>query len=154
MKLVISDSHEGLEQAIAAVLPGAAWRRCRVHFVRNLLTKVPKSAQTLVATLVRSIFAQPDMAAVWAQHERIVEQLQARFAQAAAVLAEAGPEVLAFAAFPKEHCRQTWSNNPQERLNKEVRRRTDVVGIFPDRAAIIRLVGGVLAERHDEWVVP
>lgn len=153
VKLVISDSHEGLKQAIAAVLPGASWQRCRVHFVRNLLTKVPKSAQTLVATLVRSIFAQPDLAAVWAQHERIVEQLQSRFAQAATMLAEAGPEVLAFATFPKEHWRQIWSNNPQERLNKEVRRRTDVVGIFPDRGAIIRLVGGVLAEQHDEWTV-
>jgi putative transposase len=115
VKLVISDSHEGLKQAIAAVLPGAGWQRGRVHFVRNLLTKVPKSAQTLVATLVRSIFAQPDMAAaVWAVTERIVEQLQSRFAQAAALLAEAGLEVLAFATFPKEHWRQIWSNNPQE----------------------------------------
>ena len=129
VKLVISDSHEGLKQASAAVLPGAGWQRCRVHFVRNLLTKVPKSAQTLVATLVRSIFAQPDMAVVWAQHERIVEQLQSRFAQAATMLAEAGPEVLAFTTFPKEHWRQIWSNNPQEGLNKEVRRRTDVVGM-------------------------
>lgn len=82
VNLVISDSHEGLKQAIAAVLPGAGWQRCRVHFVLNLLTWVPKSAQTLVASLVRSIFAQPDMAAVWSQHERIVEQLQSRFAQA------------------------------------------------------------------------
>ena len=128
VKLVISDSHEGLKQAIAAVLPGAGWQRCRVHFVRNLLTKVPKSAQTLVATLVRSIFAQPDLAAVWAQHERIVEQLQSRFAQAATMLAEAGPEVLAFATFPKEHWRQIWSNTPQEDPNREIRRRTEVVG--------------------------
>jgi putative transposase len=141
--LVISDDHLGLKRAIAAVLPGAGWQRCRVHFIRNLLTRVPKSAQTLVATLVRSIFAQPDQEAVWAQHGRIVEQL----------LAAAGPDVLAFATFPREHWRQIWSNNPQERLNKEVRRRTDVVGIFPDRAAIIRLVGAVLAEQHDEWLV-
>ena len=149
VRLVISDSHEGLKQAIAAVLPGAAWQRCRVHFVRNLLTRVPKSAQTLVATLVRSIFAQPDEPAVWAQHTRMVEQLLERFPEAAALLAEAGPEVLAFVTFPKEHWRQIWSNNPQERLTKEVRRRTDVVGIFPNRAAVIRLVGAVLAEQHD-----
>lgn len=153
VRLVISDDHLGLKRAIAAVLPGAGWQRCRVHFVRNLLTRVPKSAQTLVATLVRSIFAQPDQEAVWAQHGRIVEQLQERFPEAAELLAEAGPDVLAFATFPREHWRQIWSNNPQERLNKEVRRRTDVVGIFPDRAAIIRLVGAVLAEQHDEWLV-
>ena len=138
---------------IAAVLPGAGWQRCRVHFVRNLLTRVPKSAQTLVATLVRSIFAQPDQEAVGSQHGRIVEQLQERFPEAAKLLAEAGPDVLAFASFPREHWRQIWSNNPQERLNKEVRRRTDVVGIFPDRAAVVRLVGAVLAEQHDEWLV-
>ncbi len=153
VRLIISDDHLGLKQAIAAVLPGAGWQRCRVHFVRNLLTRVPKSAGTLVATLVRSIFAQPDHAAVWAQHARMVEQLEERFPEAAALLAEAGPDVLAFATFPREHWRQIWSNNPQERLNKEVRRRTDVVGIFPDRAAIVRLVGAVLAEQHDEWTV-
>jgi putative transposase len=153
VRLVISDDHLGLKQAIAAVLPGAGWQRCRVHFVRNLLTRVPKSAQTLVATLVRSIFAQPDQEAVWAQHQRMVEQLQERFPDAAHLLAEAAPDVLAFATFPREHWRQIWSNNPQERLNKEVRRRTDVAGIFPDRAAVIRLVGAVLAEQHDEWLV-
>ena len=153
VKLVISDDHLGLKQAIAAVLPGAGWQRCRVHFVRNLLTRVPKSAGTLVATLVRSIFAQPDREAVWAQHARMVEQLQDRFPEAAALLAEAGPDILAFATFPREHWRQIWSNNPQERLNLEVRRRTDVVGIFPDRAAIVRLIGAVLAEQHDEWLV-
>ena len=153
VRLVISDDHLGLKQSIAAVLPGAGWQRCRVHFVRNLLTRVPKSAQTLVATLVRSIFAQPEQEAVWAQHGRMVEQLTERFPAAAALLAEAGPDVLAFATFPREHWRQIWSNNPQERLNREVRRRTDVVGIFPDRAAVVRLVGAVLAEQHDEWLV-
>jgi transposase-like protein len=153
VRLVISDDHLGLKQAIAAVLPGAGWQRCRVHFVRNLLTRVPKSAQTLVATLVRSIFAQPDQEAVWAQHGRMVEQLTERFPAAAELLAQAGPDVLAFATFPREHWRQIWSNNPQERLNREVRRRTDVVGIFPDRAAVVRLVGAVLAEQHDEWLV-
>src|SRR5438445_255695 len=120
---------------------------------KSQVSELCKSLDPMVADLVRSIFAQPDMAAVWAQHERIVEQLQSRFAQAATVLSEAGPEVLAFATFPKEHWRQIWSNNPQERLNKEVRRRTDVAGIFPDRAAVVRLVGAVLAEQHDEWLV-
>ena len=153
VRLVISDDHLGLKQAIAAVLPGAGWQRCRTHFMRNLLTRVPKSAQTLVATLVRSIFAQPDHEAVWAQHRRMVDQLQERFPDAASLLDEAGSDVLAFATFPREHWRQLWSNNPQERLNKEVRRRTDVVGIFPDRSAVLRLVGAVLAEQHDEWLV-
>src|ERR671923_1380397 len=153
VRLVISDDHLGLKQAIDAVLPGSGWQRCRVHFVRNLLARVPKSAGTLVATLVRSIFAQPDQAAVWAQHARMVEQLEERFPDAAALLAEAAPDILAFATFPRDHWRQIWSNNPQERLNKEVRRRTDVVGIFPDRGAVIRLVGAVLAEQHDEWTV-
>jgi putative transposase len=153
VKLVISDSHEGLKAAIGAVLPGAAWQRCRVHFNRNLMARVPKSAQDLVATLCRSIYGQPDQRAVWSQHARVTEQLQERFPEAATMLAEAGPEVLAFASFPKENWRQIWSNNPQERLNREVRRRTDVVGIFPNRGALIRLVGAVLAEQHDEWAV-
>lgn len=124
VELVISDAHQGLKQAIAAVLPGSSWQRCRTHFMRNLLCRVPKSAQALVATLVRTVFAQPDAASTWAQHARI-----------------------------KEHWRQVWSNNPQERLNKELRRRTEVVGIFPNREAVIRLVGAVLAEQHDEWAV-
>src|SRR5256886_3898270 len=147
-KLVVSDDHLGLKQAIAAVLPGASWQRCRVHFLRNLLARGPKSAQTMMATLVRSIFDQVDANSVWVQHGRVVEQLQERFAEAAELLAEAGPDVLAFASFPHEHWRQIWSNNPQERLNKEVRRRTDVVGIFPNRAAIIRLLGAGLAGQH------
>ena len=117
-----------------STLPGATWQRCRTHFMRNLLTRVPKSAQAMVATLVRTIFAQPDAASVWAQHARVVEQLAERFPAAAELLADAAADVLAFTAFPKEHWRQIWSNNPQERLNKELRRRTDVVGIFPNRA--------------------
>jgi putative transposase len=151
VQLVISDAHPGLLEAARSVMGGAAWQRCRTHYLRNLLTKVPKSAQPLVATLVRSIFAQPDAAQVIAQHERVVDQLAERFAAAAAHLAEAGPEILAFTSFPKEHWRQVWSTNPQERLNKEIRRRTDVVGTFPDRASVLRLVGAVLAETHDEW---
>lgn len=153
VELVISDAHPGLKQAIAAALPGASWQRCRTHFMRNLLVRVPKSAQAMVATLVRSIFAQPDTESVRAQHGRIVEQLLPRFLQAATLLADATEELLAFTAFPKEHWRQIWSNNPQERLNREIRRRTDVVGIFPNREAIIRLVGAVLCEVHDEWAV-
>jgi putative transposase len=153
VQLVTSDAHEGLKAAIAAVLPGASWQRCRTHFARNLLTRVPKSAGDLVATLNRSIFAQPDAGSVWAQHERIVAQLQPRFPAAADLLAEAAADLLAFTAFPKEHWRQLWSNNPQERLNREIRRRTEVVGIFPNRPAVLRLVGAVLAEQHDEWQV-
>jgi transposase-like protein len=150
--LVISDAHAGLKDAVASVLRGAAWQRCRTHFVRNLLTKVPKAAHGLVATFVRTIFAQPDAESVRAQHARTVEQLQPRFKEAARVLAEA-EEILAFTAFPKEHWRQIWSNNPQERLNREIRRRTDVVGIFPHRASIVRLVGAVLCELNDDWAV-
>ncbi len=153
VELVVSDAHEGLKNAIAAVLPGTAWQRCRTHFMRNLLTRVPKAAQPFVATLVRSIFAQPSPEEVHAQHARVVEQLTERFAEAAELLIEAGPDILAFAAMPPEHWRQIWSNNPQERLNREIRRRTDVVGIFPNREAIVRLVGAVLAEQHDEWAV-
>jgi transposase-like protein len=153
VKLVTSDAHPGLVDAIAATLPGAAWQRCRTHAMRNLLTRVPKAAQSFVATMVRTIFAQPDAETVLEQHARIVSQLETRFPEAAAMLEEVTPDLLAFTAFPKEHWRQVWSNNSLERLNKEIRRRTDVVGIFPDRASIIRLVGAVLAEQHDEWAV-
>jgi len=153
VELVISDDHQGLKAAIAEELPGSSWQRCRSHFLRNLLTKVPKSAQDLVATLVRSIFAQPGRDEVWAQQERVIEQLRARFPNAAEMLEDAAEDILAFSAFPKATWRQIWSNNPQERLNREIRRRTDVVGIFPNREAIVRLVGAVLAEQNDEWVV-
>ena len=153
VRLVSSDAHPGLVDAIAATLSGAAWQRCRTHFMRNLLTRVPKSAQGFVATMVRTIFAQPDAATVHEQHARIVASLEERFPEAAALLDEAGPDLLAFTGFPKEHWRQLWSNNSLERLNKEIRRRTDVVGIFPDRASIVRLVGAVLAEQNDEWAV-
>ena len=151
--LVTSDAHEGLKQAIAGVLPGASWQRCRTHFARNLLTRVPKSAQDMVATLMRSIFAQPDAKSTKEQHARVVEQLVGRFDEAANLLIDAEPDLLAFTSFPKEHWRQIWSNNTQERLNREIRRRTDVVGIFPNRPAIIRLVGAVLNEQNDEWAV-
>jgi transposase-like protein len=153
VKLASSDAHPGLVDAIAATLPGACWQRCRTHFMRNLLTQVPKSAQGFVATMVRTIFAQPDADTVHEQHARTVDQLQVRFPAAAALLEEAGTDLLAFTSFPKEHWRQLWSNNSLERLNKEIRRRTDVVGIFPNRAAVVRLVGAVLAEQNDEWAV-
>src|SRR6266496_4305361 len=153
VRLVTSDAHPGLVDAIAATLPGSAWQRCRTHAMRNLLTRVPKSAQSFVATMVRTIFAQPDAETVREQYRRIVDQLEARFSEAAALLEEAGPDLLAFTAFPKEHWRQLWSNNSLERLNKEIRRRTDVVGIFPDRASVIRLVGALLAQQNDEWAV-
>lgn len=153
VQLVVSDAHEGLKNAIGKVLHGASWQRCRTHFMRNLLSKVPKSAQSLVATLVRGIFEQPDSEAVLRMHAEVVEKLEAKFAKAAELLEEAGPDVLAFTAFPKEHWRRIWSNNPLERLNKELRRRSDVVGIFPNRDAVIRLLGAVLCEQHDEWAV-
>ena len=153
IELVVSDAHPGLKDAIASVLRGAAWQRCRTHFIRNLLTRVPKAAHGIVATYVRTIFAQPDAESVRAQHARTVEHLRGRFPRAADMLADAAEELLAFTAFPKEHWRQIWSNNPQERLNREIRRRTDVVGIFPNREAIIRLVGAVLCEIHDDWAV-
>jgi putative transposase len=153
VQLVVSDAHEGLKGAIAAVLAGATWQRCRTHAMRNLLSKVPRSAQPVVATLVRTVFAQPDSESTWAQLERVVDQLQGRFPDVATALVDMAPDLLAFTAFPKEHWRQCWSNNPQERLNKELRRRTDVVGIFPNRGAVIRLVGAVLAEQNDEWAV-
>jgi transposase-like protein len=151
VRLVVSDAHRGLVDAIGATLPGASWQRCRTHYLRNLLTKVPRSAQPWVATMVRTVFDQPDAGSVRDQFARVVETITARFPDAATHLDDAQDDLLAFAAFPHELWRQIWSNNPQERLNKEIRRRTDVVGIFPNRAAIIRLVGAVLAEQTDEW---
>ena len=153
MKLVTSDAHSGLKAAIAAELPGCTWQRCRTHFVRNLLSRVPKNAQGLVATLVRSIFAQPTSREVWAQHERVCVELARRFPQAAEMLQDASEDILAFTTFPESVWRQILSNNPQERVNREIRRRSDVVGIFPNRKAIIRLIGAVLGEYNDEWMV-
>jgi transposase-like protein len=151
---VISDDHSGLVDAIAATVPGASWQRCRTHYLRNLLTKVPKASETMVATMVRTIFAQPDTESVWAQHRRVVDHLQeVGLVDAAEHLDQAGGDILAFTGFPKAHWKQIWSNNPQERLNKEIRRRTNVVGIFPTRGSIIRLTGALLAEQHDEWAI-
>ncbi|MEV0354422.1 IS256 family transposase [Nonomuraea sp. NPDC050680] len=152
VQLVVSDCHRGLVAAIGATLAGASWQRCRTHYLRNLLTCVTKSAQPFVATLVRTIFDQPDAALVRTQHAWVVQTLEVKHPAAAEHLDAAREDLIAFAAFPREIWTQIWSNNPQERLNKEIRRRTDVVGIFPDRTAIIRLIGAVLAEQTDEWV--
>jgi transposase-like protein len=151
VQLVTSDAHAGLTAAIGATLPGACWQRCRTHYLRDLLTKTPKSMGRWVATLVRTIFDQPDAAEVAAQFGRVVTALEAKLPAVAEHLSAAREDLLAFTAFPREIWRQIWSNNPQERLNREIRRRTDVVGIFPDRGALIRLAGAVLAEQHDEW---
>ena len=158
VELVVSDahqglSHQGLRDAIATVFGGASWQRCRTHFMTNLLTRVPKRTQPWVATMVRSVYQQPSAEEVHIQHEKVVEQLSERFPQAALMLDEAGADILAFTHFPMEHWKKIWSNNPQERLKKEIRRRTDVVGIFPNRPAARRLIGAVLAEQHDEWAV-
>ena len=149
--LVTSDAHAGLVAAIQATLPGASWQRCRTHYLRDLLTKVTKTSQPWVATLVRTIFDQPDTAEVHAQFGRVVAALDGKLPAAAEHLAAARDDLLAFTAVPREIWRQVWSSNPQERLNRELRRRTDVAGIFPDRAAIIRLAGAVLMEQNDEW---
>jgi putative transposase len=151
VRLVVSDAHQGLKAAIGAVLQGAGWQRCRVHFLRNALALVPKSAQQLVATTIRTVFAQPEPDQARAQWRRVADGFRPRFPRLAELLDDAEPDVLAYLAFPRDHWRQLWSNNPLERLNKEVKRRTDVVGIFPDEAAVLRLVGAVLAEQHDEW---
>lgn len=153
VRLVISDAHEGLRQAIAKVLHGATWQRCRVHFMRNLLSVVPKQAQDAVAAIVRSIFSQPDHASAMAQLHEVVRMLADRFPQAADLLEDAAEDVLAHLHFPREHRRRLHSTNPLERLHKEIKRRTRVVGIFPNRDSLMRMVGTLLAEQDDEWQV-
>jgi putative transposase len=153
VQLVTSDAHEGLKGAIAAVLQGASWQRCRTHFMRNALALVPKGAQQMVAATIRTVFVQPDPIAAREQWRRVADSFRGRFPKLAQLLDDAEADVLAYLAFPPEHWRQIWSNNPLERLNREVKRRTDVVGIFPTDASIVRLVGAVLAEQHDEWQV-
>jgi putative transposase len=153
VQLVISDAHTGLKNAIASILLGAAWQRCRVHFLRNLLDKVPKGSQEMVAAAVRTIFAQPDQASVRGQLDMIAGMLGRRFGKVEQMLRDAAEDITAFTAFPTQHWKKIWSTNPLERVNKEIKRRTDVVGVFPNPAALARLAGAVLAEIHDEWQV-
>ena len=153
VKLVTSDAHRGLKGAIEAVLQGASWQRCRVHFMRNALSLVPKAAQQMVGATIRTVFAQPDSQSARQQWLRVSDGFQHRFPRLSELMEEAEEDVLAYAAFPQEHWQKIWSNNPLERVNKEVKRRTNVVGIFPNEAAVIRLVGAVLLEQHDEWQV-
>jgi len=151
VQLVISDAHEGLRTAVDTVLHGASWQRCRVHFLRNLLSQVPRSAQPMVSALVRTIFAQPDKAAAKVQLAQVVASLRERFPKAAQLLEDAQEDILAYMSFPQEHWRQIHSTNPLERLHREIGRRADVVGIFPNRQAVLRLIGAVLMEQQDEW---
>jgi putative transposase len=153
VQLVISDAHLGLKGAIGAVLSGASWQRCRVHFVRNALGLVPKREAGFVGSSIRLAFGQLDAASTQEQWRRVADGFRARYPRLTALMEEAEADVLAYLPFPHEHWHQIWSNNPLERLNKEIKRRTDVVGIFPNPPAIIRLVGMVLAEQHDEWQI-
>jgi transposase-like protein len=149
--LVTSDAHAGLIEAVAATLPGASWQRCRTHYAVNLMAVCPKSAWPGVKAMLHSVYDQPDAAAVQAQFDKLLDTVAESLPAVHDHLDGARQEVLTFTAFPREVWRQIWSNNPNERHNREIRRRTDVVGIFPDRDSVIRLVGAVLAEQHDEW---
>src|SRR3954449_5423322 len=151
--LVISDAHAGLKAAIEAVLLGAAWQRCRVHFLRNVLAQVPKGHAEMVAAAIRTIFAQPDAAHVREQLDVIATMLGRQLPKVESMLRDAADDVTAFADFPVSHWKKIWSTNPLERVNKEIKRRTDVVGVFPNPAALLRLAGSVLVETHDEWQV-
>ncbi len=153
VQLVISDAHAGLRAAIAAVLLGAAWQRCRVHFLRNVLAQVPRGSAEMVAAAIRTIFAQPGPVHVAEQLDTIAAMLGRQFPKVETMLRDAADDITAFAAFPVSHWKKIWSTNPLERLNKEIKRRTDVVGVFPNPAALLRLAGAVLVEAHDEWQV-
>jgi transposase-like protein len=152
VRLVTSDAHLGIRAAVGATLDGAAWQRCRVHLLRDLLTHVPRHASAMVAAFVRTIFAQPDEAAARAQLRQVAERLATSFPKAAEILLTAEDDVLAYVACPREHWTKIWSTNPLERLNRELARRNDVVGIFPNREALLRLGTALLAEQHDEWL--
>jgi putative transposase len=151
VQLVISDAHEGLKTAINQVLTGAAWQRCRVHCMRNILAHVPKRDKALVAAAIRTIFAQPDREAAKQQLAEVVNAMRSRWPNAADVLERAEDDILAYMAFPQKHWTRIYSTNPLERLNKEVKRRTNVVGVFPDQPSVLRLAGSILIEIDDEW---
>ncbi|MFZ3079947.1 MAG: IS256 family transposase [Bellilinea sp.] len=153
VQLVTSDAHEGLKAAIGHVLSGASWQRCRGHFMRNLLCHVPRGDQAMVAAALRTVFAQPNQEAARRQLRAVYEAMLPRWPKAAQVLSEAENDILAYMVFPQEHWKRIYSNNVLERLNKEVKRRTNVVGVFPDEPSVIRLVGAVLQEQADEWQV-
>ena len=150
--LVTSDAHLGIQAAVGDCLPQASWQRCRTHFAKNLSAQVPKTQWPTLSTMFHTIFQQPDAASVWAQAREVIEFCQQKFPHVATYLEECLDELLAFTAAPRAVWTKIWSNNPTERLNREIRRRTDVVGIFPNRDAVVRLVGAVLAEQHDDWI--
>ena len=151
VRLVISDDHAGLVKAVGEQLLGSGWQRCRVHFTRNAQDLVPRSARSMVASAIRSVFEQPDGASARAQLDRVIDSMARPYPKVAELLTAAEPDLLAHFAFPETHRARIRSTNPQERLNKEIKRRTGVVGIFPNRASVIRLVGMILAEQDDEW---
>jgi putative transposase len=153
VRLVISDAHAGLKASIGRVFTGASWQRCKVHLMRNLLGTVPSPSKDMVAATVRTIFAQPDAATTRSQLHDVVGLLAERFPKTAELLAAAEADVCAYASFPRAHWRKIASTNPLERVNKEIKRRSNVVGIFPDDGSVIRLVGAVLLEQHDDWAV-
>jgi len=153
VRLVISDQHLGLKKAIEAVMVGSAWQRCRVHFMRNVLSRVKRTNTHMVIAAIQTIFAQPDANSVREQFDRIVATLEGQFPDVATMLTDAKEDLLAFSAFPEAHWRKVWSSNPLERLHREIKRRTDVVGVFPNDRAVERLVTAVVVETHDGWQV-